>query len=1108
MRIPIARPAPPAAAVALSLATLLTLVGAAPAAVAQTAPAAGNQAAAAPARAEAGQRPLELTDLMKLETLHGEAISDDGAWIAYEPRPDRGDGAVRVQAAGGGASFSIERGQDPEISADGAWVGATVQPTLEEQVEAEKEGKKGDEAPKAGFALLSTADGSVVSWDRVDSFAFSEDGRWLAVHELPEKKAAEESAGEEAGEEAAAEAEPQSVEGAPGAPAVEPEVAAEETPGTVASEAAAESGELTEEGVEQAAAGELAPESVEPPRGEPEEVEGVIPRPAEVEPQPAGEEAGAEPETEAGAEREQVAAAETEEAEEEEKAEERVGSTLVLRELATGQEVEIPHVEAYAFSETEGVDSYVAVAVAAPEGAGNGLFVRSLGPGGAAAGEDARAAEAGGLSADLRPLAQAARGRYTALAWAKEAPRLGFVAAVDDEDGEPGEADVEVWQAGDEAPRVAAASADAPDGWFVPSVNELEWSEDGERLFFGYKPDDEKVEPEETDDDAAKAAFDPYDVDAILADRGVDVWGWNDPVIIPQQKVQWDEEKDRTYRGVWHRGAGGGEGRAVPLAGRTMRNVDVTDNPHATLGFADVPYLQEITWKGWFSDVYRVDLDDGSRQLVAEKLEGGASLSPGGRYVVYYRTPDWFLFDGETGETRNLTTGMTVPFANEDHDYPAPAPGYGVADWVEDDSAVLIYDKYDVWQFPTAGGEAPLRLTDGREQERIYRIVDLDPETPEDRDSLAPGADVLMTGYSDRLKHRGLFTARVGRAGVRELVEEQGKTYSFVAKAEDADRIVFTRESYREFPDLWTGDLDLAAGRLAHRAKRTDANPQIDQFGWGKAELVHWTSADGIPLDGVLIKPAGYEEGKRYPVLVYYYRFFTQRLYRFNEPVVNHRPSFPRYASHGYAVFLPDIRFEVGRPGLAATKCLVSGVQHLIEMGVADPKAIGLHGHSWSGYQTAFVITQTDLFAAAAAGAPVSNMTSSYGGIRYDSGLARQFQYEETQSRLGASLWENRDLYIESSPLFYADRIHTPLLIEAGDQDGAVPWTQSIELYLAMRRLRKPAYFLEYRGEPHHLTKYPNKVDYSIKMMEFFDHYLKGAPAPDWMAEGVPYRGK
>jgi len=1092
MRSPICRPAPFAAAVALSLSVLLALL--AVPGVALAAPAAPTAQAAstmAQAPGAGGKRPLELTDLMKLKTLHGAVLSDDGAWIAYEARPDRGDGEVRVQAVAGEAAYAIERGTKPEISKDGAWVGAMVQPTLEESVRAEEEGKSGDDAPKQGFSLLSTADGATATWERVDSFAFSKDGRWLAVHLLPEKKQDEAAADDT--EKSGGATEPEAVEGT--APPSAEEPPSEE----------AEAAEMTGEGVEQAEAGELAPESVEPPASETEPVEGEIPRPTGVAEAAAG---GEEP---ASAEVEEPAAAQEEEAKEEKEAEERVGSTLVLRELATGREVEIPHVDAYAFSETGGADSYLAVAVAAPEGKGNGLFVRALG--------EASSDGTGPLDAALRPLDQAERGRYTALAWAKEAPRLGFVAAVDDEDGAPGDGDVRVWQAGAVAAIVAASSAGAPEGWFVPSVNDLSWSDDGERLFFGYKPEDEKVPPEEkkdgktSDEEGEEAPFDPYDVDAILADRGVDVWGWNDPLIIPQQKILWDEEKDRTYRGVWHRGAEGESGRALALADRSMREIDVTDNPHATLGYNDVPYLQEITWKGWFSDVYRVDLQDGSRQLVTKDLEGKASLSPGGRYVVYYRTPDWFLFDGATGETRNLTAGMEVPFADEDHDYPSPAPGYGVADWIQDESAVLIYDKYDVWQFPTGGGApdadaTPLRLTDGREQQRIYRVVDLDPETEADRDSLAPGADLLLTGYSDREKHRGFFTARVGQAGTRLLVEEKGKTYSFVAKAKDGDRLLFTRESYTEFPDLWTGDLDLAGARLAGRAKRTDANPQIDQFGWGTAELVHWTSADGIPLDGVLIKPAGYQEGKRYPVLVYYYRFFSQQLDRFNEPVVNHRPSFPRYASHGYAIFLPDIRFEVGRPGLSATKCLVSGVEHLIEMGIADPKAIGLHGHSWSGYETAFVITQTDLFAAAVAGAPVSNMTSSYGGIRYESGLARQFQYEQTQSRLGASLWQNRDLYIENSPLFYADRIHTPLLIEAGDNDGAVPWTQSIELYLAMRRLRKEAYFLEYRGEPHHLTKYPNKVDYSIKMMEFFDHFLKGAPAPDWMTKGVPYRGK
>ena len=285
-------------------------------------------------------------------------------------------------------------------------------------------------------------------------------------------------------------------------------------------------------------------------------------------------------------------------------------------------------------------------------------------------------------------------------------------------------------------------------------------------------------------------------------------------------------------------------------------------------------------------------------------------------------------------------------------------------------------------------------------------------------------------------------------------------------------------------------------------------NPQVEDFAWGTAELVEWRSDDGIPLQGVLIKPGNYQPGKRYPVLVYFYRFMSQRLYDFNQVVINHRPCFPYYASNGYAIFLPDIRFEVGRPGLSSVKCLVPGVQKLIDMGIADPDAIALHGHSWSGYQTAFVVTQTNIFKCAIAGAPVSNMTSAYGGIRWGTGLARQFQYEQSQSRIGGSLWEYPERYLANSPLFFADRIETPILIMHGDKDDAVPWYQSIEFYLAMRRLGKYCVFLEYRDEPHHPKKYANKLDYTIRMKQFLDHYLKEAPAPDWMTKGVPYRGK
>jgi len=294
-----------------------------------------------------------------------------------------------------------------------------------------------------------------------------------------------------------------------------------------------------------------------------------------------------------------------------------------------------------------------------------------------------------------------------------------------------------------------------------------------------------------------------------------------------------------------------------------------------------------------------------------------------------------------------------------------------------------------------------------------------------------------------------------------------------------------------------------------HSPRRiSEANPQVKDFAWGTSELVEWQSQDGLPLQGVLIKPGNYEPGRRYPVLIYFYERMSERLHQFNEVVVNHRPCFPFYAGNGYAVFLPDIVYETGRPGLSAVKCLIPGVQKIIDLGVADPKAIALHGHSWGGYETAFVVTQTNLFRAAIAGAAVGNMTSAYSGIRWESGLARQFQYEKDQSRIGRSLWESRDLFIENSSVFYADRIQTPLLLMAGDQDGAVPWEQGIELYLAMRRLGKDCVFLQYRGEPHHPQKFANKLDYSIRMKQYLDHYLKGEPAPDWISRGVSYKGK
>jgi dipeptidyl aminopeptidase/acylaminoacyl peptidase len=644
--------------------------------------------------------------------------------------------------------------------------------------------------------------------------------------------------------------------------------------------------------------------------------------------------------------------------------------------------------------------------------------------------------------------------------------------------------------------QVARHSGDLPgDRSFAPP-RRLRFSRDGERLFYMLAPP-----PEDPAEDHAQAdllALQRRDPAAELTrqqrEAGVDVWHWQDPLIKPNEKLAWPRERDRSFAAVLHLE----DGSTCILQDDELSGLSLPENGRVALGYSDRPYRREITWDGSYRDVYLVDLHSGERRRIAERLESRPDLSPNGDYVVYFFDPHWFCVSTRTGESRNLTAELSVPFADEDHDYPEAAPDYGLAGWTADDAGVLLYDKFDLWLFPTAGG-APQCITagQGRAEQQIYRVLRTDP----DQQFFAADEELLLSRYGDQSKCRGFARVKLGEQGMRVLLEGDFRA-DFEARAEDAGTILFTRQTYREFPDLWTAD-----GGFAKVTRISHVNPQIVDHAWGNAELVEWKSAKGTPLQGVLITPDGEVPEGGHPLLVYFYRFFSQRLHDFNLPVINHRPCFPFYASNGYAIFLPDIRFEIGRPGSSATECLVPGVEKLIADGIVDRDAVGLHGHSWSGYQTAFVITETDLFAAAIAGAPVSNMTSAYGGIRWGSGMARQFQYEKTQSRLGTTLWEDRERYIANSPLFFADRIHTPLLIEFGDDDGAVPWYQGIELYLALRRLDKDCVFLQYHGEPHHLRRFANRLDYATKMKEYLDHYLKDAPAAAWIREGVPFKG-
>ncbi|QDE30562.1 prolyl oligopeptidase family serine peptidase [Shewanella polaris] len=633
------------------------------------------------------------------------------------------------------------------------------------------------------------------------------------------------------------------------------------------------------------------------------------------------------------------------------------------------------------------------------------------------------------------------------------------------------------------------------EGWTYNQYSSLQFSKDGQRLFVGRVPKVEQ-QAELADYQNPNDVFNP---EIITAKKQLRIWHGDDAKIKPQEVKEYEQELKRTYLAVLHLDSN----TLVQLADQMVPDVTYGEQTRFLLASSDVPYQKMITWAGFYRDVYLVDVSNGNKIPVLTQQPSGEmpTLSPQAKYLAYYQQGNVYLYDVASQRKINLTANISTPFANEDHDYPSEAPGYGFGPWLADGSAITVYDKYDVWQFNSASKQGfMLTNGEGRKQKTQFRIVGLVQDKP--LPAVVNNAEtVLLQGYNHLSKADGFFSVKIGVAGVNRLTESNSKL-TLLARADKAATVVFSKQRYDLYPDLYIADNTSPQKAV----QLTTLDKQRKPFKWGNAELVHWRDGDGIKMDGVLIKPANYQAGKQYPTLVYFYRFMSDRLHAFPDMKLNHRPNFAWYADNGYAIFLPDIRFEIGYPGISSVKALTAGVQKLIEMGVSDPNAIGIQGHSWAGYQSAYAVTQTNIFKAVVTGAPVSNMTSAYSGIRHGSGLARQFQYETGQSRIGESLFKAPQKYIENSPIFYVDRIQTPMMIMFGDKDDAVPWEQGVELYLAMRRAGKDVVFLQYEDEPHHLKKYPNKLDYSIKMKQYFDHYLKGAPAPDWLRQGEAYR--
>lgn len=790
--------------------------------------------------------------------------------------------------------------------------------------------------------------------------------------------------------------------------------------------------------------------------------------------------------------------------------------TLAIYALAAGQLEKIPNVKSFQLPEKQ--PGWLAYHLA-PDPAANGkgkkesdkngspLVVRSLDGGASLTAPFAKAYTHAGEGArflvhstgndstflpgvylfepgwsDWKPVFRA-KGDYKHLQFDESGRRLAFLADTDTTKARIRPFEVLYWTDGrDTVQKVADnQSAFLPEGWIVSDNARPQFSKDGQKLYFGYAPAPVLPDTSLLDDEIVN----------------VEVWHYEDRRLYTQQEAMLNRDKNKSYACVWHVGKAG----VIALANERIPDTRTGDEGNAryTLGSNPEPYLKESSWEGGpgCEDVYLIDNETGKAKLIAEGVCGNPNLSPGAQYVYWYSSPDtaWFAYDIAAGQLNQLTTNRDVPFYDTLDDHPDYPPSHGLAAWLAGDEAVLIYDRFDIWRVDPKGKSEMVRLTSGREQQLSYRYRRLDREAR----FIRPDEKILLQLTNEENWQEGFAWLDL-KTGKTQLVEMGDYSLRMnPLRARNAEKYVFTRENFRTFPDL------LYSSDLKKAEKISDANPQQEQFRWGDIELYEWTSLDGQKLKGLLVKPDNFDPNKKYPLIVNFYERSTDGLNRHRAPEF-HRSTinYAFYVSRGYVIFNPDVPYRIGYPGESAFNAVVSGVSNLVGEGFIDEENMALQGHSWGGYQIAYMLTRTDMFKCAESGAPVVNMISAYGGIRWESGLSRMFQYEHTQSRIGGSLWEYPLRYLENSPIFTLDKINTPVLILHNDKDGAVPWYQGIEFFVGMRRLGKPAWMLNYNDEPHWPVKLQNRRDFQRRMQQFFDYYLLDAPMPSWMERGIP----
>ncbi|MDQ3418414.1 MAG: prolyl oligopeptidase family serine peptidase [Acidobacteriota bacterium] len=762
------------------------------------------------------------------------------------------------------------------------------------------------------------------------------------------------------------------------------------------------------------------------------------------------------------------------------------GTDLILRDLSTGAELNVGNVSDFAFNKD---GKFLATIIDATDKIGNGVQLRHMAAGTVSA-----------LDTDVA--------NYERLSWTQKGDGLTVLKGTEDRaliDRVFSIVGFTGFGSGEPKKTVFDPAKDKsfPTGFAISGNRAATWNDKMDAFVFGIREPRKRTTPAVAPgatppaegEDAPAAPATP--AGASEADEKVDLvlWHWKDSRLQSQQQVQEGADRNYTYLSMYHVGPQ----KFVRLADDDMRTVSLAPKEKFAIGFDEREYELMGNMDGRrFRDVYVINPATGERKLALKRARWYNGTSPDGQSLLYYDDGHFFVHNMATGQAKNITMGVPTSFIDLENDTNVVKPPTQPMGWVKGSKAVLITDNWDIWQVPVDGGAA-VNLTVNGKKDQIRYQRRFPMETAEERED---GIDLSKPNYfgvyGEWTKKSGIARLDGGKPGLSNVLWDDA-SFGRLMKAEKADVVLYTKETATEPGDYYATD-----SKFGTPKRLTDMRPQVANYNWTPGvQLVNYTCDKGDKLQAALYLPANYEKGKSYPTLVYFYEKMSQSANQFGVPSAN---GFNKsvYTSQGYAVLIPDIVYKVNDPGMSAVWCMVPAVKAAIGTGVVDAKKVGITGHSWGGYQTSFLVTQTDIFAAAVAGAPLTNMVSMYSLIYKNSGGGNMAIFESSQGRFKGGYLDNWDAYYRNSPVFFAKNVKTPLMILHNDKDGAVDFTQGVEYYNTLRRLGKPVILLEYVGENHGLARRPNQRDYTARMKEYFDHYLKGAPAPDWMVNGVP----